>query len=426
MNGVPASAKRLEIKFDGKKVCGDFSIANPEPGSSAIESADDAANDCITVTQNGTNVALGEENPVLNIPLPAGVYTKITVIAYDALTDGNALLMAVVPFEYTATNRYGTKKEATLGPVQSIFNFTFTNSETELTGVRFVRVFSAQDKLHNGTSTYGPFTASSDTDLDSPVNAGLYIENEPGDELVFQVVTKDGKVYSGSVVTPADGYEIGETYDVTADVTLYTFTISSGQKVCFSPGDLEINNDVFSFTEPFTTWGAGNTSNTEPTRRVWFDAYKFDLGERAVYGIENWRIPGYVSGAYEWDNIINRTMNDGVAAYYTVTIPGHQYCLLLPPDETISDDIGADLKSGDVTDYVKYLGKGFVLLMNTNRATYINKWSWGGATYASQGFYWAVRDSRNRYYFTTGNGNPKADFMSSRMRNHIRYVHNVK
>ena len=122
-------------------------------------------------------------------------------------------------------------------------------------------------------------------------------------------------------------------------------------------------------------------------------------------------------------------MNSGVERYYKVTISGHQSCLLLPPDETQSSDIGEDLTSGNVTDYAKYLGKGFVLLFNTNRGSYAsNKWSWGSSTssYAKQGWYWTVYNSSNRYYFTWPDAGPKVDWGSNRMRNHIRYVHNVQ
>jgi hypothetical protein len=119
-----------------------------------------------------------------------------------------------------------------------------------------------------------------------------------------------------------------------------------------------------------------------------------------------------------------------VARYYKVTISDHnnvqhQYCLLLPPDETVSSDIGEDLKSGTVTDYTKYLGKGFVLLFNTNRATYLSSWKWGSSTDASQGFYWTWYKSSQRYYFSWPSDGPKCDFMGNKMRNHIRYVHNA-
>lgn len=425
VDNIPAATKRLEFDFGGKKVWGDFSIAAPVvPGTSAIESSADDAYDTITLTKDGSNVAFGAESLVLNLPLPAGTFNKITVMAYDALTGGNALQGTTVQLNnFTFSNTRATKRVAALGPLQSTFNFIFKNNGATLDNVRFARVFSVKNKLHNSASTYGPYTASAETDLPSPLNAVLYIEKDSEEQLVFQVVTNDGKVYAGSIDAPSDGYNVGETYDVPVDVNVYTFTVSAGQKVCFSPGDLGIDNNVFSFTEPFTDWGRGNTSSTELTKRSWFDHYTFSLNARTIYGIASWRIPGYVSKAYEWNNIIKRTMNTGVSAYYKVTISGHQNCLLLPPDETVSSDIEEDLTSGTVTDYVKYLGKGFVLLMgDTSKGLYSKKWSWSSTD--RKGYYWAVRDSRNRYYFETST--PVSDFVSNRLRIHIRYVHNVE
>ena len=426
VNSIPATAKRLEIDFDGKQVWGDFSIASPVVASTAvITTAADGAHDIITITKDGTDVALGETSLTINIPLPTGDYSNITIIAYDEIAGGNALVMGTEPFAYSASKTKGVKRSTNL---KSVFNFTFKYSGSELTNVRFARVFSIQNKLHN-SSSYGPFTASSDADMPSPIRAGLLFDSNSGDQLAAQVITGDGKVYSGLVDVPSGGYVAGEPYDVMVDVNRYTFTISSGKKVFFSPGDLGIEDGVLSFVDPFTNWAQESTAKSEPAKRVWFDQSTFGLGDRSIYGVV-WRIPGYVSGNYEWNNIVNRTMNTGVAPYYRVTIPGHQYCLLLPPDETLSSAIESDLTSGTVTDYVKYLGKGFVLLVNTNRGTYgNNKWSWGmnPGTYARQGFYWTVRDGSQRYYFYTKESDtPEVYWMANAMRNHIRYVKNVE
>lgn len=433
-NSIPTDAKRLEINFgENMYVAGNFSIPSPAgDGSStiAIENASGSNSSVITITKDGTDTTLGGESLVLNIPLPTGTYTDLMVTAYDAITGGNPTRVGIESFAYTAVNTKAVKKATTLSN-KSIFKFTFRNNNTVLSNLRFVRGFSNLNKLHNGETTFGPFTESdSENNLPSTIEKTLAFEPNPGDQFVFQVVGADGKVYAGSIDAPAGGYAAGQ-YDLTIDVTAYTFTISSGKKVYFSPGDLGVDNGVYSFTEPFTDWGYGDTSfTTELPKRTWFDQYKFGFGlnEQSVYGIDHWRIPGYVSNAYEWNNIVNRTMNDGVAAYYRVTIPGHQYCLLLPPDETQSTDIGDDLTSGNVTDYAKYLGKGFVLLFNTNRATGTTKFSWGSSTSsaAKQGFYMAARDNRNKYFFQTKeSGIPAVDFNSQRMRVHVRYVINV-
>ena len=434
VSNIPANAKRLEIDFDGKKVWGDFSIASgivPGTSTSVIATAADANHDTISITKDGSDAVLGETSLILNIPLPVGDYSKIIVNAYDAVSGGNVISFDNISFGYTATITKGAKKSSALTD-QSIFTFTFRDADTQtnLGGLRFVRVFSCQNKLYNGATTFGPYTDSSDTgeaDMANPVQATLKFGPDDGDQLAFQVIDANGKVYSGLYNAPAGGFTMG-SYDLTVDVKAYTFTISSGNKVYFSPGDLGIDNNVLSFTEPFTTWGHGDkTYSPELSKRVWFDHYTFSLGEREVYGITSWRIPGYVSNAYEWNNIVNRsTMKEGVSSYYRVNIPGHNNCLLLPPDETNSSDIGEDLTSGNVTDYVKYLGKGFVLLMDTNRSI-ISGTKWGDWKYPNQGFYWAIRNGQNRYFFGLNtSGAPACDFLSNRLRIHIRYVRNVQ
>ena len=139
---IPSTAKRLEIDFDGKKVCGDFAIASDvTPGTSVISTTTDWSNDIITITKDGTNTTLGATSLVLNIPLPVGAYTNITVVAYDALSGGTALKVGNVKFSYTAAKAKGAKKSVAVNsePVTS-FTFTFKNQGNNLAGLRFVRL----------------------------------------------------------------------------------------------------------------------------------------------------------------------------------------------------------------------------------------------------------------------------------------------
>lgn len=448
VNNIPDAAKRLEIDFNGMQVCGDFSIVSPvTPGSSAIASTSDDANDVITITKDGTNVALGAESLVLNFPLPTGTYKKVTVIAYDAVTGGNALLGTTVSLNnYSANITRATKKVATLGPLQSTFNFTFKNNSTTLDNVRFARVFSVKNKLHNGTSV-GPFTASSDSDLPTPINAVLYFEKVSGEQLVFQVVTNDGKVYSGILDAPSEGYDIGGTHNVTANVNPYTFTISSGssgKKVYFSPGDLGVDNGVYSFTEPFTAWNqtsSAMTNGTPASKRTWFIKSDVQNGQ-TVYGI-NWRIQDAFS---EWKYLVGldpgRTIDNGnVSLYYKVHINttelGDRYwCYLLPPDQaTYENDIKDDLrnyKEGsnyyEVSDYLKYIAKGFVLLIDTDyslRYTATSKWSFKSGTHT--GYYQAGYVGSSKTYFSFGSDGPvyNAPAMGTDWRIRTRYIHDV-
>ncbi len=323
-----------------------------------------------------------------------------------------------------------TTTPANIENLQSIFKFTFYNGSisagNEISGIRFVRVFSTNNKLVSSynaiskSSTPGPVTISRSTNLDDNyIYAALRFDSYDGDEIVFQVIDENGKVYSGSKSAPEGGFEIGKFYESTVTVNLYTFTVSSGKQVCFSPGDLGVNNGVYSFTEPFVPWGWGDKN---ATTRVWFN-YS-EVTAPTVYGIQ-WRIENYVSSAYEWNNIINRKFGED-PSYYKVTLPGHSNCLLLLPDETILTEAEkTELKNGTLgADYVKYFGKGFVLLISTGYANALKStWSWGNST---EGWYWSYRNTSNRYYFKwTSSGNPIAEFFSNQARMRARLIHNV-
>lgn len=449
VDNIPETAKRLVIDFDGKNVAGNFSIPSPKgDGTSTIALTNASGNNSsiITITKDGSDAAvLGETSLVLNIPLPVGDYSKITVYAYNAISGGNVVSGGNSSFSYTAANTKAVKKTASLSD-QSVFTFTFRDKDTQtnLGGLRFVRIFSCQNKLYNGSTTFGPYTVSSATgedDMANPVHATLKFSPDNGDQLAFQVIDANGKVYSGLYNAPTGGFTMG-AYDLTVDVKAYTFTALNGKKVYFSPGDLGVDNDVYSFTEPFTSWGhsdPGKKISAIPAKRVYFNYTEVNYTNistgHEIYGVK-WRIencPGANADQKEWNYIISyRTMNSGVARYYKVTIPGHQYCLLLPPDETESSDIGDDLTSGTVTEYLKYMAKGFVLLMNTNRILVTNsspQYEWGSSTIAQQGWYWTIRNnnSSSRFYFYwTDSNTPVVDWGGNQWRLHVRYIRDVQ
>ena len=437
VDSVPATAKRLEFDFNGKKVCGDFSIASPVvPGTSAIETSADDAHDVITITKDGSDAVFGVTSLTLNIPMPIPTlnegYSKVTVYVYDAVSGGNLLSFSDVAFSYSANEIRAYKRAASL-PDKSTYTFTFKDKDTQsnLSGLRFVRIFSTKNKLYNAATTFGPYTvscANETADMDNPVKPALRFAANEGDQLVFQVIDASRKVYSGFYDVPAGCSAAGD-YDLTVDVKAYTFTVASGKKVYFSPGDLGVDGSVYSFTMPFETWGWKDNS---ATKRVWFNYGELSSGH-SIYGV-TWRNPQALTTStssptpQEWDRIIGRTnMNSGVSAYYRATVSGKANCLLLPPDEAQATDIEDDLISGTVTDYAKYLGKGFVLLIGTGRALYSsNKLSWG---MESQGFYWALWNnmSRNRtYFYWSDSNNPYVTWASNQFRMRVRYVRDVE
>lgn len=332
-----------------------------------------------------------------------------------------------------------TTTSTTMDNLQSIFRFTFTYKGSELSGVRFVRIFSGDGKLQSqydvvkGTGTYGPVTISrSDNLSDNYVYAGLRFDANAGDQIVFQVIDANGKVYSGSKKAPASGFAIGKFYKTTVAVSLYTFTVASGKKVCFSPGDLGVDGSVYSFTEPFAAWGWGNK---DASKRVWFNYDEVHYSDVAtgqdIYGVK-WRNVKSTSTSknttkpHEWDYLTStRGMNSNVSKYYRVTIPEHGCCLLLPPDEAVEGDLEGLAEGATVTNYVKYLAKGFVLMISSGRAQVTTSWSW---SFPDEGWYWTFWDFQyhNRFHFNWSSSKaPGASATTNQFRMRVRYVHDV-
>ena len=159
INCIPKGTKRLEIDFNGKKVWGNFSIASPvvadgTENSSVIATSADADHDVIKIIKDGSDspmftgklngqvINVWKDGLVLNIPLPTGEYTDITVTAYKELEGGNAVLMMTRSFDYTAT-RLKSVKKTTSFPVFSV------NSD------RSTRVIFASGNLQATTNDNG-------------------------------------------------------------------------------------------------------------------------------------------------------------------------------------------------------------------------------------------------------------------------------
>lgn len=91
LNNLPPSTKSVTIDFNGKKVWGSFPVASTVvPGSSNIVTAaatgDDAGKDVITINITGDHGWI--DNQDVNIPVPTGTYTTITVKSWDKANGG--------------------------------------------------------------------------------------------------------------------------------------------------------------------------------------------------------------------------------------------------------------------------------------------------------------------------------------------------
>lgn len=317
-----------------------------------------------------------------------------------------------------------TTESAKIQNLQSIFKFTFTNGSTnaEISGIRFVRVYSTNNTLVSSynakakSSTHGPVTISrSDNLADNYIYAALRFDSNPGDEIVFQVVDNAGNVYSGSKVAPSAGFENGNIYNSSVVVNRYTFTVdaSAGAKVCISPGDL--GPDVF--LAPFTNYKNTNScfDGTDITN---------SLTNKTVYGVSGWHIPNDGVGTNELQVIYSsRPITDGVNRWYRVTI-NEKCCLLLPPDETNATDVESDLTGGTVENYLKYLKKGFVLLEDTG-GYYQPRQASPWKTLYGTGIY---RVRQNSKYFAFGSNNApyfKSVNNSTSYKARVRLLHTV-
>lgn len=112
VNGIPPSTSYLTIDFNDKKVQGDFSIEDPViPGTSTIAtSATTDPDDIITITDLG--ITGWTDGLVLNIPLPTGNYTDVSVTAYNS--SDVAIHHVTNDFSYLAKRATGRKVTASL------------------------------------------------------------------------------------------------------------------------------------------------------------------------------------------------------------------------------------------------------------------------------------------------------------------------
>ena len=122
-----------------------------------------------------------------------------------------------------------TTESAKLENLQSIFKFTFINESTsaEISGVRFVRIYSdsnklvaAFDVLTPANSTYGQVVVSRNSDLaDNYIYVALRFDANPSDEIHFEVIDNGGTIYQGSKAAPGSGFENGIFYTSSVPVT---------------------------------------------------------------------------------------------------------------------------------------------------------------------------------------------------------------
>lgn len=242
VSNIPATTKRLEIDFDGKKVWGDFSIAaGVTPGTSVIATetittADDN-HDIITITKDGTDATLGVTSVDLSIPLPTGPYSNITVTTYDALTAGNITFTMNYTFAYSATQAHGTKVTATfpgLFTVSATKKVIFAPGNLQYLGNangtgtwRFAehQYDFMGDGPTSGTNYQGNVTVTGYTkynasaDLDVARDLFGWGTSGYNNKYPYLTSTSDGSYYSGSMVDDGANYDWGVYHSASGSST---------------------------------------------------------------------------------------------------------------------------------------------------------------------------------------------------------------
>lgn len=122
LNNLPPSTRSVTIGFNGQKVQGAFSIASPVSTDSFIETAPatgvDAGKDVITINTPSSFITGWTDGLVVNIPVPTGTYTNITVTSWTAANGaagtGTATLTMTRPINWTVESSHGRKVAASL------------------------------------------------------------------------------------------------------------------------------------------------------------------------------------------------------------------------------------------------------------------------------------------------------------------------
>ena len=241
VSGIPGSTKRLEIDFDSKKVCGTFSIATPTPGTSVIETSTDAANDIITITKDGTDVTLNDnawlDGLVLNIPLPTGTYSNITITAYNALTGGIPVLTTTGKFSYTAARKAGVKGTISFPGVISVSStkkVVFAPGNLQYLGnadgsgswrfaehqYDFIGDGPTSGTGYQGNVTVAGFTKYNETaDLDVARDLFGWGTSGYNDKYPYMTSTNSNSYYSGSMVDEGANYDWGVYHSASGSST---------------------------------------------------------------------------------------------------------------------------------------------------------------------------------------------------------------
>ena len=144
VQNVPYMAKRLEFDFNGNKVQGEFTLSGVIPGNTSITtSSTEGADDIITVTMADNRT--WHDALIINLAVPTGEYTNITISAYDATSGGNKIFDMTRPVKTSANWVAGRKASRKITAALPVYYFSVGSK----------RVIFAPGNLQATTSDFG-------------------------------------------------------------------------------------------------------------------------------------------------------------------------------------------------------------------------------------------------------------------------------
>lgn len=198
LNNLPPSTRSVTIDFNGKKVQGAFTISSPTPGTSQIAtSATDGSDDTITI--NTPDISAWTDGQVVNIPVPIGEYTTITVTSWNAADGGGTATLTMTRYIKVVSgvasdwtpSRSGARKVIASLPVFTISNSPST-VKVQIAPANLIWTGSAW-ALHTNAYdvTYGEVT----THLDGryyPNTTGIDVNENPDGYAAAQALDDAG------------------------------------------------------------------------------------------------------------------------------------------------------------------------------------------------------------------------------------------
>lgn len=235
---VPKQTQYITFDFNGKKVCGEFTLTGVTPGTTAIYTSATNGDDDIIAVYNDDVFSTFQTGLVVNVPVPAGVastgeYTDVTVTTWDGEpgNGGHKINALTTPVKNSASwvpSRQGARKKTIELPV---FAVTGTKAVGDGTKVVFAPG-NLQAVIGEKKPTYAQIGCASawhfaahqyDAIGDTILEGKTYTVNSlegiaKGDTIdLFAWVGSSATAYTGDFAD--DKYKYGLLYPSAADMT---------------------------------------------------------------------------------------------------------------------------------------------------------------------------------------------------------------